>query len=384
MYIWQQDQWQQGDRPAFRWQADVLRPQLEALRLQQGRLLGQSETRNEEQRHAELDALVQSALRTSEIEGEKLNPASVRSSVVRQLGLESAGWAKPQKGTPQTEALVALLIQATTQTNTPISCQTLCEWQAALFPSPPLLHPIDIGQLRGEASMQVVSGPLGKQTVHFEAPPRQCLEAELQRFIDWFNQPPPQLDTLLRAGIAHLWLITLHPFDDGNGRVTRALTDRALAQAEQSSIRFYSLSAAIMARRNEYYDQLEQTQKGDLDITPWLSWFLSVLADALNQGLQRFQGVIQKTGFWQQHAQTVLSERQIKVLNRLLDKQGEEFNQGINASKYQALAKVSKATATRELADLVQKNCLTKLPGGGRSTRYALANHSNITATPKK
>jgi len=178
---------------------------------------------------------------------------------------------------------------------------------------------------------------------------------------------------LLRAAIAHLWLVTLHPFDDGNGRVTRAVTDRALAQAEHNSIRFYSLSAAIMARRKEYYEQLELAQKGDLDVTPWLQWFLSVLDDAITSGLQRFESVLNKTRFWQQHAQTVLGERQIKVLNRLLDNQGEEFTQGINASKYQALAKVSKATATRELADLVQKNCLTKLPGGGRSTRYALA-----------
>jgi Fic family protein len=209
-------------------------------------------------------------------------------------------------------------------------------------------------------------------TVHFEAPPRSGLEQELARFLDWFNQPPAQLDALLRAGIAHLWLLTLHPFDDGNGRVTRAVTDRALAQAEHHSIRYYSLSAAIMARRKEYYEVLEQTQKGSLDITLWLQWFLSVLDDAMQQGQQRFQRVLSKARFWRTHAQTVLNERQIKVLNRLLDTLGEQFNEGINARQYMSLTKVSKATATRELTDLLEKECLRKLPGGGRSTRYVV------------
>ena len=170
--------------------------------------------------------------------------------------------------------------------------------------------------------MQVVSGRIDRPTVHFEAPPRLGLEAELQRFIEWFNQPPEDLDGLIRAGIAHLWLITLHPFDDGNGRVTRAVTDLALAQAEHNSVRFYSLSAAIMARRSEYYEMLERTQKGTLDITAWLHWFLSVLIDALEAGLLRFERVVQKARFWSRHAQTVLSERQIKVINRLLDTAG--------------------------------------------------------------
>jgi Fic family protein len=386
MYIWQREDWQQGDMPAFHWQTEKLLPQLEAVRLQQGRLLGKSEAivnipnndgdeQASELQAAQLDALVQNALRTSEIEGETLNVASVRSSVINTLGLASAGLIDSAgliKGTPQTDALAKLLVEATTQSQTPLSLQTLCQWQAALFPEPSQFVELGIGQLRGDAPMQVVSGRLDRPNVHFEVPPRQTLEAELQRFIHWFNHPTKGLDMLLRAGIAHLWLITLHPFDDGNGRVTRALTDRALAQAEHNSIRYYSHSAAIMARRSEYYRMLEETQKGSLDITPWLSWFLEVLNDALNQGLSRFDRVLTKTRFWQQHSQTVLNQRQIKVLNRLLDTQGKEFLEGINASKYRSLANVSKATATRELADLVQKNCLSKLPGGGRSTRYAL------------
>lgn len=392
MYIWQREDWQQGDTPAFHWQSEKLGAQLEAVRLQQGRLLGKSEAvadvannaggeRPDELQAAQLDALVQNALRTSEIEGETLNVASVRSSMINTLGLDNAGLIK---GTPKTDALAKLLVEATTQTQAPLCLQTLCQWQAALFPEPPQFVKLRIGQLRGDAPMQVVSGRMDRPNVHFEAPPRQTLEPELQRFIRWFNQAPKGQDMLLRAGIAHLWLVTLHPFDDGNGRVTRALTDRALAQAEHSSIRYYSHSAAIMARRSEYYQMLEQTQKGSLDITPWLSWFLDVLNDALRHGLSRFDRVLTKTRFWQQHGQTVLNQRQIKVLNRLLDTQGEAFTEGINASKYRSLTKVSKATATRELADLLQKNCLTKLPGGGRSTRYAVANSANTTPTPKE
>ncbi|MCP5014272.1 MAG: Fic family protein [Ketobacter sp.] len=396
-YIWQHPQWHQGIAPPFTWQKESLRHALENVRLEQGRLLGRAELLPEAtQAPAQLDALVQTALRTSEIEGEILNVASVRSSVVRHLGLEHAGFVNSKaNGTPQTECLVKLLIEATSQPDQALSLDTLCQWQAALFPESPqgpeayALTQLKIGELRSQATMQVISGRLDKPTVHFEAPPRSGLEQQVQRFIHWFNHPPGDLDSILRAGIAHLWLITLHPFDDGNGRVTRAVTDRALAQVEHNSIRFYSLSAAIMARRKEYYQQLEQAQKlgypdsnpdtnsdtNNIDITPWLSWFLSVLIDAIQQGQHRFQRVIDKTRFWQQHAQTVLSERQIKVLNRLLDGQGEEFNEGINARKYMSLAKVSKATATRELADLLAKQCIRKLPGGGRSTRYVIASN---------
>lgn len=381
VYIWQQLAWHQssaqaGGAPAFTWREADLKPVLDRVRVLQGRLLGQSESVSDQQRDAHLDTLVQNVLRTSEIEGEVLNPQSVRSSVIRQLGLEQAGFvpSRQHRGTPKTDALVRLLIEVTNSVDKPLTLDDLCQWQAALFTEPPRYQTLNIGSLRGDAPMQVISGRLDNPTVHFEAPPRKDLDVELQRFLAWFNHPPQGLDLLLRAGIAHLWLVTLHPFDDGNGRVTRAVADRALAQAEEQSIRFYSHSAAIMARRNEYYDMLEQSQKGSLEITPWLHWFLSVLEDAISQGLLRFQRVLNKTRFWQRHAQTVLSERQIKVLNRLLDTQGEEFIQGINAAKYMSLAKVSKATATRELADLVAKTCLTKLPGGGRSTRYTIAN----------
>jgi len=368
MYIWEQPNW-----PEFTWQSDVVRPRLEALRLLQGRILGRADALPADvDRQAQMDALIQSAMRTSEIEGEILNRESVRSSVARHLGLEQAGLT--HQGGPRSDALVELLVDATWHYDNPLTLERLCRWQAALFPDGPgLFGELRIGSLRGDAPMQVVSGRTDRPTVHFEAPPRQWLEPELETFLRWFNRPPEQLDGLLRAAIAHLWLITLHPFDDGNGRVTRAVTDMALAQAERQSIRFYSLSAAIMARRPEYYDRLESAQKGNLDITDWLDWFLLVLEDALRQGLFRFERVIRKTRFWQRHAQTPLSPRQLKVLNRLLDAAGEEFTHGINAAKYKALAKVSKPTATRDLTDLLEKGCLRKLPGGGRSTRYEVA-----------
>lgn len=367
MYIWERPNW-----PDLTWDAELLQPRLDALRLLQGRLLGQSELLPQDaDRQAQMDALIQSAIRTSEIEGERLNVESVRSSVARRLGLLRAGMV--DKATPQTTALVGLLLDATEHYDQPLTLERLCQWQAALFPAGPGITGINVGALRGDDPMQVVSGRIDRPVVHFEAPPRERLEAELQDFLDWFNQPQTGLDPLLRAGVAHLWLVTLHPFDDGNGRVTRAVTDMALAQAERQAIRFYSLSAAIMARRAEYYDQLEATQKGDLYITPWLAWFLDVLEDAMQQALQRFHNVLAKSRFWQRHAQTQLNERQLKALNRLLDGAGEDFRDGINAGKYQSLTKASKPTATRDLADLLEKGCLIKLPGGGRSTRYAVA-----------
>lgn len=368
MYIWQLENW-----PQFQWDDAVLKPKLDAVRLLQGRLLGRTDAvSSESDLEVEMDALIQNAIRTSEIEGEYLDLGSVRSSVARQLGLERAGMTG--RATQQSESLVALLVEATHEPHKPLSVEQLCRWQSLLFPDGPgLFSNIKIGELRGQQAMQVVSGRVGRQQVHFEAPPRQRLEQELSVFIDWFTSPPKDLDLVVRAGVAHLWLVTLHPFDDGNGRVTRAVTDRALAQAEQQSVRFYSLSAAIMARRQEYYDYLEQAQKGDLNITSWLGWFLDTLLQALEQALDRVDKVLLKSRFWQKHATTVLNERQIKVLNRLLDTAGDEFENGINARKYQSLAKVSKATATRDLVDLSDKGCLQRLPGGGRSTRYVVA-----------
>jgi len=367
MYIWQEKGW-----PNFTWNENALRDRLNRIRLLQGRLLGRTDgVPNQASQDVEMDALIQNAIRTSEIEGEVMNVSSVRSSVARHLGVQRAGITG--RTTPESECLVELLLEATHEPEKSLCATTLCSWQSMLFPEGPgPFVNLRIGELRGDQPMQVVSGRVDRPTIHFEAPPRKNLDAELDRFLEWFNQPPAGLDDLIRAGIAHLWLITLHPFDDGNGRLTRAVTDRALAKAERHSVRFYSLSAAIMARRNAYYEHLENTQKGSLDITTWLNWFLETLEESLQQALLRVDRVMEKSRFWQRHAMTPLSERQIKVLNRLLDSAGEEFEYGINARKYQSLAKVSKPTATRDLGDLLSKGCIVQLPGGGRSTRYAL------------
>lgn len=382
MYIWELPAWKNAPQPSFDWQTDPLAAKLSELAQQQAHLSSRHQSLatstgtgrlSNELTAAHIDAVVASALRSSEIEGEHLDVSSLRSSVVTQLGLDKGGFRTThQNGTQQTDALVQLLLSATTEINQAMSTELLCEWQSALFPDPSSHEKLRIGALRGNDKMQVVSGRIDRPTVHFEAPPGELLENELARFNQWFNQPPKELNPFIRAGIAHLWFITLHPFDDGNGRVARALTDRALAQAEGVSARYYSLSASIMRRRKEYYDILEHTQSDSLDITAWLSWFLDALIDAMQQGQHRFDRVIRKARFWQLHAQTVLNERQVKVLNRLLDSWGEEFLDGINASKYGSVGKVSKATSTRELSDLVAKQCLAKLPGGGRSTRYTL------------
>lgn len=385
MYIWQSANWTE-----FTYQQAALAPLLHKVLVNQQQLIGKAAKLPKElDRQAQMDALIQNALKTSEIEGEMLNVGSVRSSVARHLGLENSAFGVTKnQANAQTDSLVSLLTKVTSNLSVPLTLDELCQWQGTLFTQTPLVRQIKVGELRDEVPMQVVSQRGGgRETVHFEAPPRSDLSKQLNRFMEWFNAYPSQSsrkpsDSIIRAALAHLWFITLHPFEDGNGRVARALTDRALAQSEQSSIRFYSLSSAIEQNRNGYYHILEATQgvktssqmnQGKAhDVTDWLIWFLQVLNQALEQGLKRIDRVVSKTRFWQQHSQTVLSERQVKVLNRLLDLFGEEFELGINARKYQSIADVSKATATRDLAELVNKHCLIQLPGGGRSTRYAV------------
>ncbi|OLS61218.1 Fic family protein [Pseudomonas putida] len=363
-WIWQHPQW-----PAFTWQADQLTDLLRQCVRQQGLLLGKMGSVDDEQsRQSMLDALLQNILTSSAIEGETLNASSVRSSLARRLGVE-----EPGPTTARSEGLAELMLNAIEHADQPLTLKRLFNWHELLFPNPEnaLAHrPLQVGSLRGDEPMQVVSGRIDRPTVHFEAPPRLGLEDHLATFIDWFNTDSKTLDPLLRAGITHLWFVTLHPFDDGNGRLTRALTDLALAQGDQQAIRFYAMSASILEHRPAYYRILEQTQKGSLDITDWLSWFLQILLDSIAQALATIDRVLHKTRFWQAHRETPLSAEQLKVINRLLDGGAKGFEDGINAAQYQAVAKVSKATATRHLADLLDKGVLEKLPGGGRSTRY--------------
>jgi Fic family protein len=363
--------WQQPDWPHFSWQAEPLAPLLRACTLAQGRLLGMlGAVESDTEVQSSLDAMLQNIVTSSAIEGEQLNVGSVRSSLARRLGVSEAG-----RTTARSEGLAELLLDATRAHQQPLDLQRLYKWHGWLFPSDDdnfLSRPLRIGALRGEEAMQVVSGRIDRPTVHFEAPPRAGLEEQLADFLAWFERSlgDDGLDPLLRAGIAHFWFVTLHPFDDGNGRLTRAITDLALAQGEQQSIRFYAMSASILDDRAGYYRILETSQKGGLDITAWLQWFLSTLLKSLEQALARIDRVLAKARFWQVHRGQALSAEQIKVLNRLLDGGERGFEEGISAAQYQAVAKVSKATATRHLSDLLEKGCLVRLPGSGRSTRY--------------
>ena len=274
--------------------------------------------------------------------------------------------------TEQTNGLAEMMIDAITQLDESLTLERILKWHSLLFPTGyTLFNPVQGRVLRGETPMQVVSGRIDKPTVHFEAPPKNILETELQQFIRWFNdsRSDAELDPLIRAAITHLWFVTLHPLDDGNGRITRLLTDLALAQGEKLSIRFYAMSVSILAKKKSYYEILEQTQKGEIDITPWLVWFLTTLNDTLLSSMRMIDQTVVKTNFWRNVDQTKLSAEQVRVLNRLLD---GDFELGINSSQYQKVAKVSRATATRHLAYLVELGCLSKTDAGGRSTRYVI------------
>ena len=367
-WIWQRPEW-----PAFTWQADALAAPLRACVQAQGTLLGMAGAVDRaDELHGQLDTLLQNIITSSAIEGETLNVASVRSSLARRLGLEP-----DSKPSPRSEGAAELLLDATRNIDRPLTLERLLGWHQQLFPGEalPLHSAMHVGELRGDEPMQVVSGRLDRPRVHFEAPPRAGLEAQLERFLQWFadSRADAGLDPLLRAGIAHFWFVTLHPFDDGNGRLTRAITDLALAQADGQAIRLYAMSASILDDRSGYYRVLEASQKGGLDITEWLQWFLATLLDSLRQAIARIDRLLTKARFWQHHRNDGLSAEQTKVLNRLLDGGTQGFADGISASQYQAVAKVSKATATRHLADLLEKGCIEKLPGGGRSTRYRVS-----------
>ncbi|MHC5133765.1 Fic family protein [Pseudomonas glycinis] len=367
--------WQQPDWPDFNWQAERLAPLLRECVQTQGRLLGMAGSVGDSMSaQSELDALLQNIVTSSAIEGEQLNVGSVRSSLARRLGLE---WVDRDSVSQRSEGLAQLMLDATHGFDEPLTLARLLEWHTWLFPAEEAMfsaRPILVGTLRGDEPMQVVSGRLDRPTVHFEAPPRLGLEQQIERFLSWFEASRDQvsLDPLLRAGIAHFWFVTLHPFDDGNGRLTRTITDLALAQGEAQAIRFYAMSASILEDRAGYYRILESSQKATLDITEWLTWFLQTLLRSLQQAITRIDSVLGKTRFWQAHRESDLSAEQIKVLNRLLDGGERGFEQGLSAGQYQAVAKVSKATATRHLAELLDKGCLQRLPGGGRSTRYKI------------
>lgn len=367
--------WQKPDWPNFTWQAERLAPLLRECIQAQGRLMGMASSVGDSlSTQSELDALLQNIVTSAAIEGEQLNVGSVRSSLARRLGLEPVASDQVSK---RSEGLARLMLDATQHFAEPLTVARLLDWHEWLFPEQDIdlaARPIRIGALRGDDPIQVVSGRLDRPTVHFQAPPRMGLEQQLDTFLNWFetSQNQADLDPLLRAGIAHFWFVTLHPFDDGNGRLTRTITDLALAQGEAQAIRFYAMSASILEDRSGYYRALENSQKATSDITEWLEWFLRTLLRSLQQAMARIESVLGKARFWQTHRESGVSAEQMKVLNRLLDGGERSFADGISAAQYQSVAKVSKATATRHLAELLEKGCLQRLPGGGRSTRYQI------------
>jgi Fic family protein len=368
MWIWEQPNW-----PHFNWDKTIIEPLLRQTRLNQGILLGKMMSQFQDQKESLLDTLLANIVHSSAIEGEKLNAFSVRSSLANKLGLTEK---QPFPTTEQTDGFAEIMLDAVDNLDAPLTLERILYWHDRLFPEDyTMFNPVIGGELRGTAPMQVVSGRIDRPIVHFEAPKREVLDAELTKFIGWFNtsKQDTAIDPLLRAAITHLWFVTLHPLDDGNGRVTRLLTDLALAQAEQQSVRFYAMSVSILANRKSYYEILEKTQKGDLDITAWIVWFFNTLNETFNEALNEIEKTVFKSNFWRNIDQTELSKEQVKVLNRMLD---GDFCSGINTSQYHKVAKVSKPTATRHLTALVGLGCLEK-SGAGRSTRYMLVNLSS-------
>jgi Fic family protein len=364
-WIWQRPNW-----PIFTWDNAALSAPLSRARRAQGELAGVARLLDSNlDLSAQLEVLTLEGLMTSAIEGEKLNPDSLRSSLARRLGLPTAGLPPASRAV---EGLVEVLLDATQRYDQPLTLRRLNAWQAALFPTGRSgLSEIRVGNLRGEAPMQIVSGPIGRERVHYEAPPRARLERDMRTFLKWFSDPPAGLDGLLRAGVAHAWFEILHPYEDGNGRVGRALLDLALATDERRVVRLYSMSARFMDQRDAYYAALERTSSGDLDITPWLLWFLEQVEAAIRSNESLVGTIVQKARFWRRHSQNEFNERQLKALNRMLDAEPGGFLGGMTNKKYSSLTKSSPATAQRDLADLVRAGCLI-LVGSGRGARYEI------------
>ena len=363
--------WQQPDWPKFVWDANEISNSLAQARLAQGKLQGAAQILNADlSSEALASILIQDGITTSAIEGERLHIDAVRSSVANQLGLPNVGLPKPDRAI---DGLVEVLLDATQKHNQPLTLQRLCNWHGALFPTGYSgLREIRVGQMRGAEPMRVVSGRIGHETVHFEAPPYEQIDIEMSRFIDWFNSDDSKiLDGLIRAGVAHLWFITIHPFEDGNGRIARAITDMALAQDERLTMRLFSLSAQILAVREAYYNILESTQKGEMDITAWLKWFLTQIQNAVELAQLTVANTLNKAKFWMTHQTKPLNERQRKALNRMLDAK-DGFEGGMNTRKYMSLTKTSRATAYRELAQMVEWGCLQANEKGGRSSGYLI------------
>jgi Fic family protein len=368
LYIYDLPEW-----PQFHWMDESLATLLADVRHRQGRLLGRMEALGFRLREeAVLRTLTEDVVKSSEIEGEKLDTETVRSSIARRLGMEEGGLKPADRNV---EGVVEMMLDATRNYDKPLTLERLFAWHASLFPAGRSgMRRIRVGMWRDDSDgpMEVVSGPTGRERMHFEAPAAARLDAEMGGFLEWFNEghgSGREVDPVLKAGLAHLWFVTIHPFADGNGRIARAIADLWLARSEHSSQRFYSMSAQIQQEHENYYEILEETQKGGMDITPWLSWFLTCLGRAIEGAETLLGSVLEKARFWEAIGETPVNERQRRVLNRLLD----GFTGKVTSSKWAKLTKQSQDTAHRDIMDLVRKGILVRGSEGGRSTSYVVA-----------
>jgi len=362
--------WQEADWPAWRFDAKTLAASVAAARKAQGEAVGRAQLLTPSlDAKAQTELLVLEGLNTSAIEGERLDFDALRSSIARRLGVRVEN-TKAAPAPRAVEGLIDMLQDATQNYERPLTLERLNAWQAALFPTGRSgLYEIRVGQLRGDAPMRIVSGPHQRERLHYEVPPRAGLDAQIGMFLDWFNGESLDLDGLVRAGLAHLWFEVLHPYEDGNGRVGRALLDKALAQDEKRSMRLYSVSAQLYSERTEYYAALERASRGNLDATDWLNFFARQVEAAAKASETAIGRVLDKARFWVAHGAQPMNARQRKVVNLLLDKGRGESESGLTNAKYVSIANTSPATAQRDLANLVEKGIL-KLVGAGRSARY--------------
>jgi len=364
-YIWERKNWHD-----FKYDNAVLLKPLTELRVLQGKLLGRIASLDIKlETEAQGAVLVEEAIRTAEIEGQKLSREAVRSSVAVRLGLPHGVGAHER----HIDGLVDVLLDAVRFHDKPLTLERLNGWHAALFPTGYSgLRKIEAGKLRGKEPMQVVSGPIGKERVHFEALPKGRLDEEMRLFLKWWSSSLGAMDGILRAAAAHLRFLTIHPYEDGNGRLARALTDMALAQDEKLKVRFYSVSSEIMRSRDGYYEILEDVQRCRLDATEWFLWFIKCVTSSIQDSRDIISGVFMRADFWNQHAQTGLNERQKKVINRILEAGHGNFTGGLTTRKYVSMTKTSRATAFREISDMIDKKILRKASSKGRSVHYDL------------
>lgn len=362
IYIWQYPEW-----PTFIWNDSKLIGLLSEVRHHEGKIQGMmSGLGFDVQNQTALDVMTEDVVRSNEIEGVILNSERVRSSIARHLGIDTAGLPQPDH---YTEGVVQVMLDAVTDCDKPLTEERLFDWHAALFPTGRSgIYPITVGAYRtGSEPMQIVSGAMGKEKVHYEAPPSDAVPGMMNEFLTWINAETGT-DPVLKAAVAHLWFVAIHPFDDGNGRLTRTITDRLLAKADGFSLRFYSMSAEILRKKKSYYEVLEHTTTGAMDITIWLEWFLQTMRDALFQAEKTVERVVRKSYFWQRHREIPMNERQVKVINMLWD----GFEGKLTSSKWAKITKISQATALRDITDLIEKGVLVAATDGGRSSNYLL------------